>query len=144
MFFSLPWRIGKVVIATAYRTEDPGFKSRQGVRFLGIYTLQCCCHMHCHCVYWRKKCLYISKKFLILIRINHLSWKRKLPRNVFVLMRTWTAHVHMHACMQVSLAFQRFRIPEARSAEKDVGFSRVTRLGEFSPFEAIVYFRQFF
>jgi hypothetical protein len=33
-----------VVIASAYRTEDPGFESRQGVRFLVIDTLQCCCH----------------------------------------------------------------------------------------------------
>jgi hypothetical protein len=28
-----PWRRGIVVIASAYRTEDPGFESRQGVRF---------------------------------------------------------------------------------------------------------------
>jgi hypothetical protein len=33
-----------VVIASAYRTKDPRFESHQGVRFLGIYTLQCCCH----------------------------------------------------------------------------------------------------
>jgi hypothetical protein len=33
-----------VVIESAYRTEDHGFESRQGVRFLGIYILQCCCH----------------------------------------------------------------------------------------------------
>jgi hypothetical protein len=39
-----PWQRGIVVIASAYRTEDPGFESRQGVRVLGIYTLQCCCH----------------------------------------------------------------------------------------------------
>jgi hypothetical protein len=32
-----------MVIASAYRTEDPGFEPRQGVRFLGIYRLQCCC-----------------------------------------------------------------------------------------------------
>jgi hypothetical protein len=38
------WRRGIVVIAFAYRTEDPVFKSRQGVRFLGIYTVQCSCH----------------------------------------------------------------------------------------------------
>jgi hypothetical protein len=29
----LPWRRGIVVIASAYRTEDPGFESRQGARF---------------------------------------------------------------------------------------------------------------
>jgi hypothetical protein len=29
----LPWRRGIVVVASAYRTEDPGFESRQGVRF---------------------------------------------------------------------------------------------------------------
>jgi hypothetical protein len=38
----MPWWRGIVVIASAYRTKDPGFESRQGVRFLGIYTLQCC------------------------------------------------------------------------------------------------------
>jgi hypothetical protein len=43
-FKELPWRHGKVVIASAYRTEDPGFESCQGVMFLGIYTLQCCCY----------------------------------------------------------------------------------------------------
>jgi hypothetical protein len=40
---ALARRLGIVVIASAYRTEDPGFESRQGVRFLGIYTLQCSC-----------------------------------------------------------------------------------------------------
>jgi hypothetical protein len=30
-----------VVIASAYRTEDPGFESLPCVRFLGLYTLQC-------------------------------------------------------------------------------------------------------
>jgi hypothetical protein len=44
MNFFQPWRRGIVVIASAYKTEDPGFDSRHGVRFLGIYTLQCCCH----------------------------------------------------------------------------------------------------
>jgi hypothetical protein len=46
-----------VVIASAYRTEDPGFESRKGVRLLGLYTLQCRCqklNMHCHCVHLRK------------------------------------------------------------------------------------------
>jgi hypothetical protein len=32
-----PWRHALVTIASAYRTEDPGFESRQGVRFLCIY-----------------------------------------------------------------------------------------------------------
>jgi hypothetical protein len=36
----LPWRRGINVIASAYRTEDPGFESCRGVRFKGIYTLQ--------------------------------------------------------------------------------------------------------
>jgi hypothetical protein len=39
-----PRRRGILVIASAYRTEYPGFESHQGVRFLGIYTLQCGCH----------------------------------------------------------------------------------------------------
>jgi hypothetical protein len=39
----LPWRRGIVTIASAYWTEDPGFKSRQGVKFLGIY-------IHCSAV----------------------------------------------------------------------------------------------
>jgi hypothetical protein len=38
-----PWRCGIVVIESASITEDPGFESRQGVRFLDLYTLQCCC-----------------------------------------------------------------------------------------------------
>jgi hypothetical protein len=42
--FFLPWRCGIVVIVSAYRTEDPGIKFRQGVRFIGIITLQRCCH----------------------------------------------------------------------------------------------------
>jgi hypothetical protein len=33
-----PWQRGIVVIASAYRTEDPRCESRQGVRFLGLYT----------------------------------------------------------------------------------------------------------
>jgi hypothetical protein len=40
----MPWRRGIVVIASAYRTEDPGFESRQGVRFIGVFSLQCRCH----------------------------------------------------------------------------------------------------
>jgi hypothetical protein len=35
-FVALAWRRGIVAIAYAYRTEDPWFESRQGVRFLGI------------------------------------------------------------------------------------------------------------
>jgi hypothetical protein len=41
---ALPWRRGIVDITSAYRTEDPGFESCQGVRLSGIFTLQCCCH----------------------------------------------------------------------------------------------------
>jgi hypothetical protein len=37
-------RRGIVVIPSACRTEDPGSEFRQGLRFLGIYTLQSCCH----------------------------------------------------------------------------------------------------
>jgi hypothetical protein len=39
-----PWRRGIVVIAFAYKIEDPGFESRQDGGFFGMYTLQCCCH----------------------------------------------------------------------------------------------------
>jgi hypothetical protein len=39
----MPWRCGIVVIAAASRTDDPGFESRQVVRFLGLNTFQCCC-----------------------------------------------------------------------------------------------------
>jgi hypothetical protein len=43
-FCQSPWRRGIVVNASAYRTEDPGFESRQGVRFFRVlYTFQCCC-----------------------------------------------------------------------------------------------------
>jgi hypothetical protein len=37
-----PWRRGIVVIVSASRTEDPGFESRQGVRFLGLHALSLC------------------------------------------------------------------------------------------------------
>jgi hypothetical protein len=40
---ALARRSGIVVIASAYRTTDPGFESRQVVKLLGLYTLQCCC-----------------------------------------------------------------------------------------------------
>jgi hypothetical protein len=33
VFKQPPWRRGTVVIASAYKTEDPGFESRRGVRF---------------------------------------------------------------------------------------------------------------
>jgi hypothetical protein len=36
------WRPGVVVIASANGTEDRGFESRQGLRFAGFFTLQCC------------------------------------------------------------------------------------------------------
>jgi hypothetical protein len=38
----LPWRRGIEVIADADITEDPGFESRQGIKFICLYTLQCC------------------------------------------------------------------------------------------------------
>jgi hypothetical protein len=55
-----------VVIASSYRTEDPWFESRQGVRFLGIYTMQCCCH-YLICIvivpmYFIKKCFKFKEK----------------------------------------------------------------------------------
>jgi hypothetical protein len=38
------WAATKVNCPPTYITEDPKFESRQGVRFLGVYTLECCCH----------------------------------------------------------------------------------------------------
>jgi hypothetical protein len=35
----LPWRRGVVVIVSSNRTEDRGFKSRQGFKVVGLYTL---------------------------------------------------------------------------------------------------------
>jgi hypothetical protein len=60
---SNPWRSGVVVIASAYRTEDPGFESHQGVRFLGLYTgiALLLSKLNCHCVYLRK--INTSKNF---------------------------------------------------------------------------------
>jgi hypothetical protein len=71
MFVFWPWRRGIVVIASAYRTEDIGFESHQGVRFLGLYihTLLCCCqNLICICmtvIVFTKK-IQTLKKFLIL------------------------------------------------------------------------------
>jgi hypothetical protein len=53
----MPWRRGIEGIAAAHRTEEPGFESRQGVRFfmnLYIAVLLSQLNMHCHCVYLRK------------------------------------------------------------------------------------------
>jgi hypothetical protein len=36
-FLIVPWRRGIVVISNASRRENPGFESRPGVRFLGLY-----------------------------------------------------------------------------------------------------------
>jgi hypothetical protein len=47
------WR-GIVVIESAYRTEDPGFESLQGVRFLGVY-------IHCSAVAICIVSLYLRK-----------------------------------------------------------------------------------
>jgi hypothetical protein len=44
---------GIVVIASAYRTEDPWFDSSQGVRFLETYTYITVLIMHCHILYFR-------------------------------------------------------------------------------------------
>jgi hypothetical protein len=41
-----------VVIASAYKTEDPWFESRQGVKFLGI--IKHCIAIVIDCVYLRK------------------------------------------------------------------------------------------
>jgi hypothetical protein len=38
----IPWWRGVVVIVSADETEDRGFEYHQGVRFLGLNTLQCC------------------------------------------------------------------------------------------------------
>jgi hypothetical protein len=47
-----------MVIASNSRTEDPGFESRQGVRFLGLNTLNSSCQnficIDCHYVYLRE------------------------------------------------------------------------------------------
>jgi hypothetical protein len=42
IYLFTPGRRGVQVIVSANRTDDRGFESHQGVRFLGIYTLQCC------------------------------------------------------------------------------------------------------
>jgi hypothetical protein len=59
-----------VVIASAFRTEDdPGFEFCQGVRILGIYTLQCCFHdlyALSLCVVEKNKCLNFFKSHFLL------------------------------------------------------------------------------
>jgi hypothetical protein len=81
-----PWRRGIVVIASAYRTEDPRFESHRGVKLLGIYTLQWCCNnVHCHFVNLRK-----NKLFKIFF--NVLA-KRHSP-------------VHTHPCRFVTYKFR--------------------------------------
>jgi hypothetical protein len=60
----MPWRRrGIMVIASTYGAEDPGFESRQGERFWGLYVPAYVAvrlsklYMYCHCVYvhtWKK------------------------------------------------------------------------------------------
>jgi hypothetical protein len=38
----MPWRRGEEVIVSANGTEDRGFESRRGVRYLKLFILQCC------------------------------------------------------------------------------------------------------
>jgi hypothetical protein len=55
-------RRGKVVIASASRTEGRGFELRNNVYYIfGTYTLRCCClqlALHCKCVHI---CTYLRK-----------------------------------------------------------------------------------
>jgi hypothetical protein len=39
ILYDEPWRRSIVDIASASRKEDPGFESRQGVKFLGLYNI---------------------------------------------------------------------------------------------------------
>jgi hypothetical protein len=44
-------------VSMVNEAEDRGFESRQGVRLLGLYTLQCCylqVSSHCYCVHLRE------------------------------------------------------------------------------------------
>jgi hypothetical protein len=50
-----------MVIASAYRTENPGFDSLKDVRFLGICTLQCCCQSKLNVV---SLCLLEKNKYI--------------------------------------------------------------------------------
>jgi hypothetical protein len=43
VFFCNSEQLFACLVFTASKTEDSGFESRQGVGFLGLYTLQCCC-----------------------------------------------------------------------------------------------------
>jgi hypothetical protein len=59
---------GIMVIASAYRTEDPGFESRQGVRFFRnfyIAVLLSKLYMLCHCVYVLEKNKCFKNIFLM-------------------------------------------------------------------------------
>jgi hypothetical protein len=58
-----PWRRGIVAIASSSGTEDPGFESRQGVRFLGFLYIAYI-NMHCNGVdvFEKNKCLKIIKQ----------------------------------------------------------------------------------
>jgi hypothetical protein len=56
----LPWRRGIMVIASASRTEDTGFKSHQNARFLGLDTVQCCCRNKLSLCVFEKKLMLKS------------------------------------------------------------------------------------
>jgi hypothetical protein len=66
-----PCQRGIVVIAYAYKREDLGFESRQGIfKILRTYTLECCCH--------NLICIVIEctwEKWMLKIFINNLGKK---------------------------------------------------------------------
>jgi hypothetical protein len=45
---------------SGHRTEDPGFESRRGVRFLDIFTFQCCTLYAC--VLEKNKCFKLKDR----------------------------------------------------------------------------------
>jgi hypothetical protein len=85
-----PRQRGIVVIASAYRTEDPGFESRQGVRFLGFY-------IHCSAIV----------KKLICIVIVCIWEKRILKKNkIQCILRFWQQHCNVHMYKDLSSGFE--------------------------------------
>jgi hypothetical protein len=84
-----------LVISSASRTEDPGFESRQGVRILGLATLQCCSQNLIWIAYLfeKNKCL---KKFLNIWTacIHYLVKKSKILLNLFPIFDTSSRECH--------------------------------------------------
>jgi hypothetical protein len=70
-----------VVIVYATGTEDRGFETRQGVMFLGLYTLQCCSlylNSHCYLEYMSEINVKNYKLIYVPMYLYNYKWAKSI------------------------------------------------------------------